>query len=110
MEPNSTDAVIGVKLMHWAAAFVGAICSLSFMAEMSIVARVSSLVVGFAAAIFIGPGIAELVGASERVTAFVVFLIGLLSMAIIPAMQATAAKIPSDIWDLVRERFGGGKR
>lgn len=104
-EPN----IFGIKVAWIVAGFFGAVCSLSFLPSMNLWQRITAVCVGSCSATFLGPAVAEVANASDKGTAAIIWVIGLIAMGAMPAFFAVAATVPKDLWDIARKKLGGEK-
>lgn len=106
-EPAGT--ILGVKTAYIVASFVGSVCSLSYVAKVGTIARISAVCVGTAAGCFLGPAVASELGASHQLSIAICWAIGFFSLAVLPAVQVLGARIPGEAWDMIRTKLGGPK-
>lgn len=109
MSEPASAVVMGVKTAYILASFVGSVCSLSYVAKVGAVARVSAVCVGTAAGCFVGPAVASELGASDKLSVAICWAIGFFSLAVLPAVQVLGARVPGEVWDIIRSKIGGSK-
>lgn len=107
--PEPTASILGVKTAFIVASFVGSVCSLSYVAKVGPVARVSAVCVGTAAGCFVGPAVAVELRASYELSIAICWAIGFFSLAVLPAIQVLGARVPGEAWDMIKTKIGGPK-
>ena len=109
MSEPASAVVMGVKTAYILASFVGSVCSLSYVAKVGAVARVSAVCVGTAAGCFVGPAVASEINASRELSIAICWAIGFFSLAVLPAIQVLGARVPGEFWDIIKTKIGGPK-
>jgi len=109
MSEPASAVVMGVKTAYILASFVGSVCSLSYVAKVGAVARVSAVCVGTAAGCFVGPAVATEINASRELSIAICWAIGFFSLAVLPAIQVLGARVPGEFWDIIKTKIGGPK-
>lgn len=102
---------IGAFLAKWLPAIAGSALSLHFVpAGSSRWHAVGTLLGGFVAAVYAGPALAEVVTASARIEAAIVFACGLFGLAAIGQMWLALSDLQAAtmLRDLLRKWFGIG--
>lgn len=109
-QTGTLDAA-GAFLAKWLPAIAGSALSLHFVpAGSSRWHAVMTLLGGFVAAVYAGPALAEVVTASARIEAAIVFACGLFGLAAIGQMWLALSDLQaaSIVRDLLRKWFGLG--
>ena len=109
-QTGAIDA-IGAFLAKWLPAIAGSALSLHFVpAGSSRWHAVGTLLGGFVAAVYAGPALAEVVTASARIEAAIVFAYGLFGLAAIGQIWLALSDLQaaSIVRDLLRKWFGLG--
>lgn len=101
-QPNSIDvhkmAAVAV------AGFLGSVLSLSFIDDLGKKQRIGAVVAGIISAHYLAPLIAHVFN-EEAYVETIGFLVGLFGMSIMAAVFRAIKN--SDLWGLVKRRFGG---
>lgn len=106
---EAATAFLGVKSAYAVASFVGSVCSLSYMTQVGKLARCGAVAVGTATGCYLGPAIARYVEAGDELAVAICWAVGFFAMSVLPAAQVLGAKIPGDVWELIRNSLGSKK-
>ena len=117
MADNSPDphALVGLKLIGpYVPGFAGAVLALAFLDKLTPRGRMLAVVVGLAAASFLGPALSALADLfwpakmPAEVDGAIKFLTGLLGMGCLPPFLAWTRKVAGDPLNLLKIPIGQG--
>lgn len=105
-EPMTISGFLAAKYVALLGGFLGAIASLSFIAELGMLARVNAVITGMAVSYFAVPAVAEYWQLGQNMQGLAAFVLGLTSLHLVPATINAARWIRCNAGTLLAKRFG----
>lgn len=105
-EPITITGVLGLKYSTLLGGFLGALVSLSFVAQLGWYARVSAVLTGTFTAAYATPVIVAYWAVGSAAENGIGFLLGLTSMNLIPAVMSASKWINANAGRLIARHFG----